>query len=132
MSPCDAVTLHCDSWPYRIEMADGRIARARTVLIATGRSIESRSCRTWRSTPAWACTTAATHLEGRMCQNDEIVVVGGGNSAGQAAVFLAGSCRHVHIMVRSDGLAETMSHYLIRRIRKNRLISLCTLARRSS
>ncbi len=45
-----------------------------------------------------------------MCQNEEIIVVGGGNSAGQAAVFLAGNCRHVHIMVRSEGLAETMSH----------------------
>jgi thioredoxin reductase (NADPH) len=61
-----------------------------------------------------------------MCQNEEIIVVGGGNSAGQAAVFLAGNCRHVHIMVRGEGLAETMSHYLIRRIQESPNITLHT------
>jgi len=51
---------------------------------------------------------------------------GGGNSAGQAAVFLAGSCRHVHMLVRSDGLAESMSRYLIRRIQGTPNITLHT------
>src|SRR2546430_13404 len=69
---------------------------------------------------------AATHLEAKLCADEDIVVVGGGNSAGQAAVFLASSCRHVHMLVRSDGLAESMSRYLIRRIEETPNISLHT------
>ena len=69
---------------------------------------------------------AATHLEAKLCANEDIVVVGGGNSAGQAAVFLASSCRHVHMLVRFDGLPESMSRYLIRRIEETPNISLHT------
>jgi thioredoxin reductase (NADPH) len=123
---CDAVALHCDSWPYRVEMADGRIARARTVLIATGAQYRKPDLPNLDKYAGVGLYYAATHLEGKMCQNEEIIVVGGGNSAGQAAVFLAGGCRHVHIMVRSDGLAETMSHYLIRRIQESPNITLHT------
>ncbi len=61
-----------------------------------------------------------------MCGGAEVVVVGGGNSAGQAAVFLAETARHVHVLVRSAGLADTMSRYLIRRIEDNPAISLRT------
>jgi thioredoxin reductase (NADPH) len=69
---------------------------------------------------------AATHLEARLCDGEDIAIVGGGNSAGQAAVFLAGSCRHVHVLVRSAGLAESMSAYLIRRIEDSPNITLHT------
>jgi thioredoxin reductase (NADPH) len=69
---------------------------------------------------------AATHLEAKLCEDEEIAIVGGGKSAGQAAVFLAGGCRHVHILVRSKGLAESMSRYLIRRIEENPRITLHT------
>jgi thioredoxin reductase (NADPH) len=123
---CDAVALHCDSWPYRVEMADGRIVRARAVLIATGAQYRKPALPNLDKYTGVGIYYAATHLEGRMCQNEEIIVVGGGNSAGQAAVFLAGNCRHVHIMVRSEGLAETMSHYLIRRIQESPNITLHT------
>lgn len=123
---CDAVRLHCDSWPYRVEMADGRIARARTVLIATGAQYRKPDLPNLDKYAGVGLYYAATHLEGRLCQNEEIIVVGGGNSAGQAAVFLASGCSHVHIMVRSEGLAETMSHYLIRRIQESPNITLHT------
>jgi thioredoxin reductase (NADPH) len=59
---------------------------------------------------------AATNTEARRCEMRDVIVVGGGNSAGQAAVFLAGRCSHVHLLVRSRGLADSMSNYLIRRI----------------
>jgi thioredoxin reductase (NADPH) len=59
-----------------------------------------------------------------VCQGEEIAIVGGGNSAGQAAVFLAGSCRHVYLLVRGKGLSDTMSRYLIRRIEDNPQITL--------
>jgi thioredoxin reductase (NADPH) len=55
-------------------------------------------------------------MEAAFCVNQEVVVVGGGNSAGQAAVFLSRHARHVHMVVRGPGLADSMSHYLIQRI----------------
>jgi thioredoxin reductase (NADPH) len=69
---------------------------------------------------------AATPVESRLCKDEEVIVVGGGNSAGQAAVFLAGGCRHVHVLVRSDGLADSMSRYLVRRIEESPNITLHT------
>jgi Pyridine nucleotide-disulphide oxidoreductase len=65
-------------------------------------------------------------MEAQLCVNDEVVVVGGGNAAGQAAVFLAQAARRVHILIRRDGLADTMSRYLIRRIEENPRIILRT------
>jgi thioredoxin reductase (NADPH) len=59
---------------------------------------------------------AATHMESQVCGDDEVIVIGGGNSAGQAAVFLAQTSRRVHVLVRAEGLAATMSRYLVRRI----------------
>jgi thioredoxin reductase (NADPH) len=66
----------------------------------------------------------ATHLESQFCVGEEVVVVGGGNSAGQAAVFLAQSARNVYLLVRADGLSESMSRYLIRRIEESPNIEL--------
>jgi thioredoxin reductase (NADPH) len=106
--------------------------QARTVLIATGAQYRKPDLPNLNKYAGVGVYYAATHLEGRMCQNEEIIVVGGGNSAGQAAVFLAGACRHVHIMVRSEGLAETMSHYLIRRIQESPNITLHTRTQISS
>jgi thioredoxin reductase (NADPH) len=65
-------------------------------------------------------------VEELLCAGEEVIVVGGGNSAGQAAVFLATRARHVHMLVRSSGLADTMSRYLIRRIEDNPNITLRT------
>ncbi|HXU04995.1 MAG TPA: NAD(P)/FAD-dependent oxidoreductase, partial [Polyangia bacterium] len=69
---------------------------------------------------------SATHLEGQLCQGEEIVIVGGGNSAGQAAVFLSQLASHVHVLVRGPGLAESMSRYLIQRIEGTPNITLRT------
>jgi thioredoxin reductase (NADPH) len=66
----------------------------------------------------------ATHVEALLCSGEEVAIVGGGNSAGQAAVFLSGHARHVHLLVRSAGLSDTMSRYLIRRIEESPSITL--------
>jgi thioredoxin reductase (NADPH) len=68
----------------------------------------------------------ATAMESQLCRGEEVVVVGGGNAAGQAAVFLAQSASRVHMLVRSAGLADSMSRYLIRRIERNPAIELRT------
>ncbi|HEY2843560.1 MAG TPA: NAD(P)/FAD-dependent oxidoreductase, partial [Bryobacteraceae bacterium] len=68
----------------------------------------------------------ATRLEGQLCEGEEIVIVGGGNSAGQAAVFLSAIAKHVHLLVRGPSLEESMSRYLIRRIEESATITLRT------
>ncbi len=67
---------------------------------------------------------AATAVEAALCENEEVVVVGGGNSAGQAAVFLSRRAKHVHVLIRGDSLADSMSDYLLRRIEASRDITL--------
>ena len=68
----------------------------------------------------------ATHVEAQLCKGQEVAIVGGGNSAGQAAIFLSGNAKHVHLLVRGAGLSETMSRYLIRRIEDSPDITLHT------
>lgn len=111
-----AVRLHCDAWPYSIEMSDGQRLRGRSIVIASGARYRTLEMANVAHFVGRGIYHAATHLEGRMCDGEDVIVVGGGNSAGQAAVFLAGSCRRVHVVVRASGLADSMSSYLIRRI----------------
>jgi thioredoxin reductase (NADPH) len=121
-----AVRLHCDEQPYGVELADGRLVRGRSIIIATGaqyRQLELEGLDRFTNVGIYH---AATHLEARLCSGEEVVIVGGGNSAGQAAVFLSSACRHVHIFVRAAGLAESMSHYLIQRIEQSPMITLHT------
>ena len=99
----DAARLRCEQRPYAIELADGRTLRARSVIIATGAQYRELDLENLRSFTGAGVYYAATHLEAKLCRDEEIIIVGGGNSAGQAAVFLAGGCRHVHIMVRGAG-----------------------------
>jgi thioredoxin reductase (NADPH) len=123
---CHATKLRCDTRPYTLELSDGRSLQASTVVIATGAHYRDLALPNLASFVGAGIYYAATHMEAKLCENEEIIIVGGGNSAGQAAVFLAGGCRHVHIMVRADGLAESMSRYLIRRIEENPRITLHT------
>lgn len=119
-----AARLHCDRWPYCVEFEDGAVARTRTILIASGAQYRPPEIPNLARFVGSGVHYAATHMEAKLCESQEIVIVGGGNSAGQAAVFLAGSCRHVHLLVRSDGLAASMSRYLIRRIDDSPQITL--------
>jgi thioredoxin reductase (NADPH) len=123
---CHARELRCERRPYELELADGRVVRASTVIIASGAQYRELAVENLSRFLGVGIYYAATHLEAKLCENEEIVVVGGGNSAGQAAVFLAGGCRHVHVLIRSSGLADTMSRYLIRRIEESPNITLHT------
>jgi thioredoxin reductase (NADPH) len=121
-----AVHLHCAQHPYAVELADGDKAYGRAIVIASGARYRTIDVDNLERFTGAGIYYAATHLEAKLCEGEDIIVVGGGNSAGQAATFLAASCRHVHMLVRADGLAETMSRYLIRRIEDNPHITLHT------
>jgi thioredoxin reductase (NADPH) len=110
------MSLKCDERPYAIEFANGNAARARSIVIATGAEYRQLSLDNASRFLGTGIYYAATSTEARRCGSGESIVVGGGNSAGQAAIFLAGSCRTVHLLVRAGVLADTMSQYLIRRI----------------
>ena len=114
-----AKQLMCDRKPYAIEMDDGSRVPTRTIIIATGAEYRRPSLDNLSKFESAGVYYAATFIEAQLCRDEEVIVVGGGNSAGQAAVFLAQTARRVHMLVRSDGLAETMTRYLIRRIEQS-------------
>ena len=122
----DAKGLACDRRPYEVLIGDGQRVPARTVVIASGAQYRRLQLENLSKFEGAGVYYGATHLEAQLCGGEEIIVVGGGNSAGQAAVFLAQTTRRVHMLVRSDGLAKTMSRYLVRRIEETPNIELHT------
>jgi thioredoxin reductase (NADPH) len=121
-----ATQIACDRKPYAVQIDDGPRVSARAVIIATGAEYRRPSLDRLTHFEGAGVYYGATFVEARLCEGDEVAVVGGGNSAGQAAVFLAQTTRRVHVLVRSDGLADTMSRYLVRRIEENPTIVLHT------
>ena len=99
--------------PYIVENADGSQIPTRTVVIATGAEYRRPQLENLQRFEGMGVYYGATFLESQFCKGEEVIVVGGGNSAGQAAVFLAESAQRVHMLVRSAGLADSMSRYLI-------------------
>jgi thioredoxin reductase (NADPH) len=99
---------------------------ARAVIIATGAQYRKLALDNLAKYEGTGVYYGATHLESQFCAGEEVVIVGGGNSAGQAAVFLAETARRVHLCVRGDGLTSSMSRYLIRRIEDNPTIVVRT------
>jgi thioredoxin reductase (NADPH) len=122
----EAKTITCDRKPYAIVMSDGTRLLARSVIIATGAQYTRLPLENLSQFEGSGVYYAATFVESQLCGGEEVIVVGGGNSAGQAAVFLAQRAKRVHLIVRSDGLADSMSRYLIRRIEESPTIVLLT------
>src|SRR6266571_4020231 len=122
----DAKGLACARRPYEVLIGDGQSVPARTVVIASGAQYRRLQLEHLSKFEGAGVYYGATHLEAQLCGGEEVIVVGGGNSAGQAAVFLAQTTRQVYMLVRSDGLAKTMSRYLIRRIEETPNIELHT------
>jgi thioredoxin reductase (NADPH) len=114
-----ATRIVCDHRPYIIEVENGNRIPARTVLIATGAQYRKLPLKNLSQFEGAGVYYGATFVERQLCGGEEIIVVGGGNSAGQAAVFLAQTTKRVHVLVRSAGLAASMSRYLIRRIEES-------------
>jgi thioredoxin reductase (NADPH) len=119
-----ATRLICDRKPYIIELENGARISTRTIVIATGAQYRKLPLENLSRFEGAGVYYGATFVEAQLCVGEEVIVVGGGNAAGQAAVYLAETTKHVHMLVRSSGLATTMSRYLIRRIENSPTITL--------
>jgi thioredoxin reductase (NADPH) len=121
-----ATRLACDGPRYTVEIDNGPRVRARAVIVASGAEYRKPPLDNLSMFEGAGVYYGATPMEAQLCVGADVAVVGGGNSAGQAAVFLASTARRVQMLVRGPGLAETMSRYLIRRIEENPAITLRT------
>ena len=111
---------------HKLTLAGGIPVCSRAVVVASGAQYRKLSVQNYAEFENRGIYYAATSMEGVLCRDKEVIVVGGGNSAGQAAVFLSGIARHVHYVVRGKSLATTMSQYLISRIESSSHITLYT------
>src|SRR5215211_344659 len=114
--PEEAVSLKREGGYYRIGLSEGGEVEARSVIAASGaryRRLDVPRCGLFEGV---SIHYAATEAEAQRCEGEEVAVVGGGNSAGQAAVYLAGRTRRVYLLIRSDDLGKSMSRYLVDRI----------------
>jgi thioredoxin reductase (NADPH) len=128
MIPLASKSLDCGrkDGNFAIDAEDGIKVRARSVVVASGaryRRPAIENLETFEGRGVWYW---ASPIEARLCINDDVILVGGGNSAGQAAVFLSSHAKKVHMMVRGDRLAATMSRYLIERIEAAPTIEVMT------
>jgi thioredoxin reductase (NADPH) len=126
MIPVEVKTLDCgrDDGAFALSLDDGELLRAKSVVVASGaryRRPEIDNLDRFEGRGVWYW---ASPIEGRLCKDQEIILVGGGNSAGQAAVFLSGHASRVHMVIRGGGLGSSMSRYLIERIESTPNIEL--------
>lgn len=122
----EAVTLERDSDVHKITLEGGISLCSRAVVIATGAQYRKLPLENFEKFENQGIYYAATGMETAYCRDKEVVVVGGGNSAGQAALFLSQTATHVYLMIRGKSLAATMSQYLLSRIEQSRRITVLT------
>jgi thioredoxin reductase (NADPH) len=118
------VELNCERQPYRVVLDGGETMLTRAIVIATGAQYNKPDLPDLDKFEGDGIYYGATYIESQLCGDEEVIVVGGGNSAGQAAVFLSQTARKVHLLVRSGELSSTMSRYLIQRLVENSQIEL--------
>ena len=123
-TPFAAKRLCCRERPYRVYLEGGDAVRARTVVVSSGARYRKLAVDNLDKYEGQNVHYAATAIEARLCGDSEVVVIGGGNSAGQAAVFLSQHADHVHMLVRGPELAASMSDYLVGRIHASPKITL--------
>lgn len=120
----DVVDLDCTKLPYKVVLNDGTRLATRTLVIATGAQYKKPHIPGLEKFEGQGVYYGATFMEAQLCEQEDAIVVGGGNSAGQAAVYLSQTASRVHMLVRSGKLSDTMSRYLIQRIEQNPAIEL--------
>jgi thioredoxin reductase (NADPH) len=125
-APCEVVGLRAETGFRVVVLRDGSEIPTRAVIVASGAAYQRLPVEDLERFEGAGVYYAATDLEARVCDGTSVLVIGGGNSAGQAAIYLAQSNCRVTIAIRRDGLAETMSQYLIERIDSDPRIDLLT------
>jgi len=116
--------LDCSQHPYELRLEDDQRIMAKSIVIATGARYRKLSLPNYSRFENQGIYYAATAMEAVLCSGEEVIVVGGGNSAGQAAVFLAPTVSRLHLLIRGAGLAATMSDYLVQKILSSKKITL--------
>ena len=124
-----ACALDCQRPPYVVRLDDDARVQGRSIIIATGVQYRRLDLPKLTELEGVGVYYGATALEAQVCRDEEVAIVGGGNSAGQAALYLSQFARHVHLVVRGPGLADSMSRYLISRIEACSDITLHTWTR---
>jgi thioredoxin reductase (NADPH) len=114
--PVEVKGLHCSAYALEVELAGSRRVAARTVVVASGAEYRRPAVSGLGRFEGHGVYYWATSIEARLCRSETVLLVGGGNSAGQAIVFLASHAAHVHVLVRGQDLEHSMSRYLIERI----------------
>jgi thioredoxin reductase (NADPH) len=120
----NVMKLNCNRIPYELTVDSGEVIHSRTIVIASGARYKKPQLENLRKFEGQGIYYGATFIEAQLCGKQDAIVVGGGNSAGQAAVYLSQTTSKVHMLVRSDRLSDTMSRYLIQRIEENPAIEL--------
>jgi thioredoxin reductase (NADPH) len=118
------VALNCKKRPYEVVLDDGTVLPAKSIIISTGAQYNKPPILNLEKFEGQGIYYGATNMEAGLCDGDDVIVVGGGNSAGQAAVYLSQCASKVYMLVRSGSLSDTMSRYLIQRIEENPAIEL--------
>jgi thioredoxin reductase (NADPH) len=124
--PSEIASLDCGVSPFALHLANGRLVSAHSVVIASGASYRRPDIPGLDWSMAKGVYFWASSIEAKLCQGAEVVLVGGGNSAGQAIVYLSNFASHVHVLVRRGGLEESMSRYLIDRVMALRNVTIHT------
>jgi thioredoxin reductase (NADPH) len=121
-----AASLKCAKPPYAIQLDDGGMVRSRSIIVAAGAQYRKLGLQNLAQFEGAGVYYGATAVEAQVCTDQVVAIVGGGNSAGQAAIYLSTVAKHVYLLVRGPGLSETMSRYLISRIEACNEITLKT------
>lgn len=116
--------LSCDTRPYKVVLDDGMALATRSIVISSGAQYNKPQIANLAKFEGQGIYYGATYIESQLCGGDDVIVVGGGNSAGQAAVYMSQTARMVYMLVRAGELSSTMSRYLIQRIEENPNIEL--------
>jgi len=124
--PAGAVRLAQEDGHYSIELDNGQVVNGRTVIVATGAQYRKLDVPDLDRYEGLGVYYAATQAEGQLCSDEPVLIVGGGNSAGQAAMFLSQHASSCRLMIRGGDLAKSMSRYLIDEIERRPQIEVCT------
>lgn len=121
-----AALTQCEEKRFHVELDNGQSVSARALIVATGVQYRKIPLDRLEDFEGAGVYYAATEVEARWCRGSEVAIIGGGNSAGQAAMYLTRTCAHVHVLVRGESLEASMSDYLLSRLQVHPKITIHT------